>query len=157
MGFFATALLPLRRYAVFGGRSTRFELILFAVLLVLLSVAIGYLALIDPLYSTWAQRGLVLAAFCPALALMTRRLHDTGRSGWWLLIGLPLLGFLLWEAIVQFSDPLVPSPIDELPVFVRLALAMTGVVLAALLLWDEQEGSNAYGSDPRRGAAEAMA
>lgn len=29
-----------------------------------------------------------LAVLLPALAVPVRRLHDTGRSGWWLLIGL---------------------------------------------------------------------
>jgi uncharacterized membrane protein YhaH (DUF805 family) len=34
-----------------------------------------------------------LAVLIPALAVAVRRLHDTGRSGWWLLIGLiPLVG-----------------------------------------------------------------
>lgn len=34
-----------------------------------------------------------LAVLLPALGLAVRRLHDTGRSGWWILIGLvPLIG-----------------------------------------------------------------
>ena len=32
----------------------------------------------------------------PNLAVAVRRLHDTGRSGWWLLIGLiPIIGFVV--------------------------------------------------------------
>ena len=32
----------------------------------------------------------------PNLAVAVRRLHDTGRSGWWLLIGLiPIIGFFV--------------------------------------------------------------
>jgi uncharacterized membrane protein YhaH (DUF805 family) len=152
-----SAVQPLKRYAIFRGRSTRLELLLFSTLLLLLSVAIGYLALIDPLYATWGQRILLLLAACPLLALAVRRLHDTGRRGWWLLLGLPLLGFLLWETYVQFGDPLAPSPIDAMPVLARLALAMTGVVLAALLLWDDEEGGNRYGPNPRYGPSEATA
>lgn len=158
MGGLGTAFLPLKRYAVFGGRSTRFELILFALLLVLLNLAIGYTSLLlEPAYVEWSQRALVILTFCPLLALMVRRLHDTGRSGRWLLIGLPLLGFLLWEAVVQIRDPLAQSPIDALPVAVRLLLALTGVVIAVLLLWDEDEGGNRYGPNPRSGPTEAMA
>jgi uncharacterized membrane protein YhaH (DUF805 family) len=34
-----------------------------------------------------------LAIILPLIALAVRRLHDTGRSGWWILIGLvPLIG-----------------------------------------------------------------
>ena len=154
----ATALLPLKRYAVFRGRSTRFELSLFTVLLVLVSIAIGYTSLIlDPVYVEWGQRALIVLTFCPVLALMVRRLHDTGRSGRWLLMGLPLLGFLLWEAVVQLRDPLAPSPIDALPIPVRVLLALTGVVIAFLLLWDEEEGGNEYGPNPRYAPAEAAA
>lgn len=38
-----------------------------------------------------------LGLFIPALAVMIRRLHDIGRSGWFcLLFFIPLLGFILW-------------------------------------------------------------
>lgn len=37
-----------------------------------------------------------LAIFLPNLAVSIRRLHDTGRSGWWILIGfVPLVGFIV--------------------------------------------------------------
>ena len=37
-----------------------------------------------------------LAVLLPALGLAVRRLHDTGRSGWWILIGLvPLIGGII--------------------------------------------------------------
>ena len=41
--------------------------------------------------------GLVLlATFIPDLAVSARRLHDTGRSGWWFLISLiPIIGIIL--------------------------------------------------------------
>ena len=158
MGVLGTAFLPLKRYAVFRGRSTRFELILFFALLVLVRIAIGYTAwFLSPENVEWGQRGLIVLIFCPLVALMVRRLHDTGRAGRWLLIGLPLLGFLLWEVIVEVRDPLAQSPIDALPVLARVALAMTGVVVAVLLLWDADEGGNPYGPDPRAGPAEATA
>ena len=48
-----------------------------------------------------------LAVFLPNLAMGARRLHDTGRSAWWLLIGLiPLIGLLvLIFFYVQPSNP----------------------------------------------------
>ena len=37
-----------------------------------------------------------LAVFLPGLALAIRRLHDTGRSGWWMLIGfIPIVGLIV--------------------------------------------------------------
>ena len=37
-----------------------------------------------------------LAVFLPSLAVAVRRLHDTNRSGWWILLGLvPLVGFIV--------------------------------------------------------------
>jgi uncharacterized membrane protein YhaH (DUF805 family) len=38
----------------------------------------------------------ILATIVPALAVLVRRLHDTGRSGWWALIGfVPLAGTIV--------------------------------------------------------------
>ena len=50
---------------------------------------------------------LQLALLLPSLAVGARRLHDTGRSGWWLLIGLiPLVGWIiLLVFFVQDSKP----------------------------------------------------
>lgn len=49
----------------------------------------------------------VLANILPALAVGVRRLHDTGRSGWWLLIALiPLVGVIVLIIFyVQDSQP----------------------------------------------------
>jgi uncharacterized membrane protein YhaH (DUF805 family) len=48
-----------------------------------------------------------LALFLPGLTVAVRRLHDTNRSGWWVLIGLiPFIGFIvLLVFLVQDSDP----------------------------------------------------
>ena len=63
------------------------------------SVRVGIVAnIIDAaLGSNPAVSSLVgLALFLPGLSVAIRRLHDTGRSGWWLLIGLvPFIGFFV--------------------------------------------------------------
>ena len=48
-----------------------------------------------------------LAVLIPAIAVSVRRLHDTGRSGWWLLIVLvPLIGTIVFLVfMVQDSKP----------------------------------------------------
>lgn len=157
MGVF-TAFRPLRLYAVFSGRSTRTELILFYVLFALALFAVDFARpLIGDETHFWARWAVLALVACPALALMVRRLHDIGRTGWWTALGLPLLGFSIWEAYVRYGDRLAPSPIDELPVLARLALAMTGVVLAVLLLWDDEAADNEYGANPRYGPHEVAA
>jgi uncharacterized membrane protein YhaH (DUF805 family) len=94
-------LQALRQYATFEGRSRRKEYWFFVLFNMLAVIA---LAIVDDLAGTFseeAQMGLfsglyLLAVFIPGLAVSVRRLHDIGRSGWWVLIGLiPILGSLV--------------------------------------------------------------
>lgn len=103
-------LMPLRRYAEFSGRSQRKEYWMFVLLNVILgAVVLGALAvtyytrmsetamtaLLTPLFFLHGLASLVF--IIPGLAVTVRRLHDTGRSGWNILLGLiPIIGpFLL--------------------------------------------------------------
>lgn len=81
----------LQHYATFTGRARRREYWWFT--LVNLGVVV-VLSLVDAALDTGALTGLYsLAVLVPALAVSVRRLHDTGRSGLWLLISLvPLVG-----------------------------------------------------------------
>ncbi|MCD8552385.1 DUF805 domain-containing protein [Seleniivibrio sp.] len=83
-----------RDWLDFKGRATRTEywmFTLFNVVIMALISFIGYFIdtdLIDLLYS--------LAVIIPAFAVSIRRLHDTNRSAWWLLIMLvPVIGFIV--------------------------------------------------------------
>lgn len=90
-----------RNFANFSGRATRREYWMFqlASLLFLLSIyilGIFLIVLIDPSMSI-IMMGLSLlyslALIIPGLSLYVRRLHDTGRSGWMILLGLiPFIG-----------------------------------------------------------------
>lgn len=83
------------KYATFSGRAPRSEywyLTLFGYLLSLLIFFIGY-----TINSLELMMGISLVVclifFVPGLAVSVRRLHDTGRSGWWLLLAfLPYIG-----------------------------------------------------------------
>lgn len=88
----------LRRWADFHGRSCRSEFWLWfafhaAVLLGLqLAGAITGLAVFG-----WLMTAFQLVVLLPALAVGVRRMHDTGRSGWWVLLCLlPVVGGLLF-------------------------------------------------------------
>lgn len=86
---------PFTKYADFKGRSRRKEYWLF-MLIYFIFAAIPLVKFI------W-----VLAAIIPAIAVTVRRLHDTGRSGWLILLGLiPLVGgIILLIFCCQDSQP----------------------------------------------------
>jgi uncharacterized membrane protein YhaH (DUF805 family) len=84
----------LKNYVGFGGRARRKEYWMF--FLVNLAVLI-VLAIIDAVIKTTIPFMLYdLAVLLPSVAVGFRRLHDTGRSAWWLLIALvPLIGGII--------------------------------------------------------------
>jgi uncharacterized membrane protein YhaH (DUF805 family) len=90
-------LHALRKYAVFKGRARRreywiFELMNSAVALALFVLAVK-LGKVGYPYFLSLPFLYIAATIIPSLSSLIRRLHDTGRSGWWFWIGLiPLFG-----------------------------------------------------------------
>lgn len=77
-----------RKYADFTGRASLPEFWYFF----LFCVIVGILtALISDALNMLTS----LALLVPSLAVGARRLHDTGRSGWWQLVILTIIGYLL--------------------------------------------------------------
>lgn len=92
--------LPFRRFAEFSGRSRRKEYWMFTLLLVIVNVIVGIIETSLGLAGTLGYGPLslvvMLAILVPSIAVSVRRLHDTGRSGWWLLlVFLPIIGGLV--------------------------------------------------------------
>ena len=90
----------MKNYVGFSGRAHRTEFWMFALINFIIGIILGVVdsALgfesggIGSLYS--------LVVLLPSLAVGMRRLHDTDRSGWWLLLYLiPILG---WIALLIF-------------------------------------------------------
>ena len=83
------------KYATFSGRATRSEywyVVLFGYLLALLIVLLGMMV-DSPELIIGLSSVLSLILLLPGLAVCIRRLHDTGRSGWWyLLVLIPYIG-----------------------------------------------------------------
>lgn len=95
----------LKNYAVFNGRARRKEYWMFMLFNILISFAIGF---IEGFLGSSGVIGLIyaLAVLVPSIAVAIRRLHDTGRSGWWVLLGLvPVLGIILLIFLVLDSQP----------------------------------------------------
>ncbi len=94
----------LKKYAVFEGRARRKEYWFFVLFYVIFACGLG---LVDGFVGTvyyfdGAAAGVVLsvlyalAMLVPSISVTARRLHDIGRSGWWILIGLiPLIGTIV--------------------------------------------------------------
>jgi uncharacterized membrane protein YhaH (DUF805 family) len=82
---------------------------------VLFNIAIGFiLRVVDDLSGISAHSDINvlstlygLAVLIPGIAVSVRRLHNTGRSAWWLLIGIvPIIGVIvLFVFMVQDSQP----------------------------------------------------
>jgi uncharacterized membrane protein YhaH (DUF805 family) len=88
-------LKVLKNYVGFQGRARRKEYWMFVLFSAIISIVLSIIDAIANLSSVLS--GIYsLAVFLPSLAVSVRRLHDTGRSGWWILIGLiPLIGAII--------------------------------------------------------------
>lgn len=93
----------LKRYAVFDGRAGRPEFWWFTLFSFIVAVAIGLVVEIA-VGGGAGQAALylyLLAVALPSLGVSIRRLHDTNRSGWWVLIGfVPLIGGI-WQLVLM--------------------------------------------------------
>jgi uncharacterized membrane protein YhaH (DUF805 family) len=110
MDFRSAVETGFRKYVTFSGRASRSEYWWWALFYVLVFIVSGILDSILFPGSTGVQTGegrvaysggaitaiAGLALLLPSLAVTARRLHDTDRSGWWILISLiPLIGAIV--------------------------------------------------------------
>lgn len=88
-------LKVLKNYAGFQGRAARKEYWMFALINLIIVLILSLLEWL--LHINNILTGIYdLAVLIPSLAVGARRLHDTGKRGWWLLIGLiPVIGFII--------------------------------------------------------------
>lgn len=108
MSWFIAAL---KKYAIFRGRACRSEYWYFVLFYLLIHIVLG---LMDGILGSQRREGagllgslFALAMLLPTLAVAVRRLHDIGKSGWWLLVSLvPLIGgLILLVFAVRDSEP----------------------------------------------------
>ena len=87
----------LKKYAVFKGRAGRKEYWYFVLFNFIIGFVLGFIEGLVGITTVmyFPVLGLIytLAILLPGLGVTVRRLHDTGRSGWWLFISfIPLIG-----------------------------------------------------------------
>jgi uncharacterized membrane protein YhaH (DUF805 family) len=87
----------LKKYAVFTGRASRREYWMFilinlgvAIVLGVIDAVLGAKGILSNLYS--------LAVLLPSIAAAIRRMHDTDRSGWWILLPIVNIVFLAQDS-----------------------------------------------------------
>jgi len=86
-----------KHYIDFQGEATRKQFWLFVLFNFIISTVLTILGVVggDTIGDLFSALNILfsLAIFIPGLAIAVRRLHDIGRSGWWLLISLvPFIG-----------------------------------------------------------------
>lgn len=176
-------LMPLRRYADFQGRSRRMEFWMFqlfmwliAIVMVILFMLVGGSAMFasgafqggEPSEASLAALGggvivllglavlLWLALFIPGLAVGVRRLHDSNKSGFWLL-GYYILvavqyGLQAAAAVSVASagyDGQSGNGLSALAVIASLAVLVYALVLLVFYFLPGTTGENRFGPDPK--------
>ena len=161
--------LPLKRYAEFSGRSRRmeywmfflFQFIVGIVFQVLVMTTVGGAAALGARPSSMMAAGgmmMVLAALyglfalamlIPSIAVGVRRLHDTERTGWWLLAPLVpyLLTFILFAVAIGGSS----GGMGVLAMLCMLAALGLAITVLVFMFLDGTKGPNRYGPDPKGG------
>ncbi len=118
-----------QKFATFDGRARRSEFWWFALFTTIVQVIAS---IIDrAILGADSQVGVVagiawLALIVPSLAVGARRLHDTGRSGWWQLLSLiPLVGTIILIIWWAKDGDTAPNPHGNTP---KTTDAVTNVV-----------------------------
>jgi uncharacterized membrane protein YhaH (DUF805 family) len=153
MGFGEAIQTCFRKYATFRGRARRSEYWFFALFYVLISIPANILdSALAPGSST--RNGpvsslLALALLLPNLAVTVRRLHDTDRSGLWLVA---FYGAIFVAVILFVVSVFEATRTGALPLEYSFGLlALILVAFVWLIVWLAQRGTagpNRFGPDP---------
>lgn len=139
-------LMPLRRYAEFSGRSRRKEYWMYILLLIIVTLVVSFVegllglnGMIGGLYGPVSAL-LVLGTLIPSLAVGIRRLHDTNRTGWWMLVG--IVPYVASAALLYSGNLVLAGTLG----FVALGAA---ILLLVFMVLEGTKGPNRFGPDPK--------
>ncbi len=160
--------MPLKRYADFSGRSRRMEywmwalfqvVVYFLVMVLMMMFGGGALMAGDPAAMMAAGGGMMLilglymiyglVVFIPSLAVAVRRLHDTNRSGWWILAPVAPYAVVVLGGMMAVSSPDMAALGGILAMVGLLATFLLALVLLVFYFLEGTRGPNQYGPDPK--------
>lgn len=142
-------------YANFKGRATRQEYWMFVLFNLIFSYSLsilGYftgLAILSSIYS--------LAILLPSIAVAVRRLHDTGKSGWYYagFIVLVLIAAIAGGVSVARAGKVDIDPANPYELLMNEAflpylgiIGLTAILYLFIMVQPSQEGTNQYGPNP---------
>lgn len=159
----------LEKYADFSGRASRPEFWWYMLALVVASVVAGILDSIfgmsHMIFYAWGPLTLLLrlATIVPSLAVSARRLHDTNRSGWWVLLPLIPECLTMVMAVMTMGAVAAGGGVGAavgggmLTVLIGLIALAGAIVLIVFCAMPGQPGDNRYGPPPVAGGGATVA
>ena len=161
MGFGEAVKTCLRNYFVFNGRARRSEYWWFYLFTIIVAIVA---AIMDGMFVGWenADEGPVgtvtsLALLIPSLSAGWRRLHDTGRSGWW--IGGGILGAIVFIVLIIVMVGLtgfddggsfgLNGSLGVLMIVFLIAFLVYAITILVFLCQDSHPNDNRYGNSPK--------
>ena len=150
----------LSQYFGFSGRARRSEYWFWVLATILVSIVVIIVeAILGLPYDGTGPISLVLslAIFFPGLAVTFRRLHDTGRSGWWIggfYLGVIIFGIIIGAMAVGAvasgsGDTAVMASLGVFAIIGGLAIIIYSIALLIFLCQDSHPGPNKYGPNPK--------
>ena len=151
---------PIEKYADFSGRAPRAEywwFVLATIIAYIVVMIVDSILGLDGMAGPYGLLSLVLmlALLVPSLSVTVRRLHDTNRSGWWMLVAIIpyfIMGVLAGGAIASGSM----GALAGVGLISLVALA-GAIVLLVFMVLPGTTGDNRFGADPYGSDAGAAA
>lgn len=134
---------PLKKYADFSGRASRAEFWIFLIFVTVLTFAAHKLegaqgaSVAVAMNMGVIELSITLLLLLPTVAVGVRRLHDTGRSGWWMM-----LIYLPWLATFASGGD------QALLLASAVALLVGGIVWIVMMMLPGNAAENAFGKPP---------
>lgn len=166
MGFFEAVKTCFQKYAVFSGRARRSEFWYFMLFIAIINLILGFVG------NDWGSNIFSLAILLPSIAVTCRRLHDTGRSGWWQAPYLAAYGISAIALVYVLTtvgtgsgsmEDFVVQMIENLSETAALVAIFTGIwiiaaivgIIVVIFCIFRSHGDNQYGPSPLANAQAA--
>lgn len=136
-------------YANFSGRARRSEYWYYTLCGIIINIVLSVIDSLIGLDFDIVGTIYSLAVFIPGLAVLVRRMHDIGKSGWYVLIlFLPFIIAAVWFGVLAIDTS--GSGFTTWAIVPALLLIGGLIWMLVLLCTEGDSGPNEYGEDPKR-------